>query len=269
MAHRFFKDGINLVNRIIAFWLFLLFLSIASLVFLIILANKIDAERLAQKDKAELIQLASELRRYSNFLTAQTRSFVVTSDVEYLQNYWDEVLIYKNRENILARLKTIPGVTGKDLHLLTIAKKHSDDLIQTELRAMKLVLSAYQVPQELYLQSIKNYHLTPTDMALSPPDKLALAQEIMFNKSYSTMKAKIMEPIDQFIRNVLAISIMTSKHIQKNTDLLFLIFSSLIISIIASIIAIVWLRILLISKVPEKGKSGKKPDTKKSAKTTG
>lgn len=251
MFNKVFRNNVNLANWIITFWIILLLLAIISLILLTMLSNKIAAERHAHLGKAELIQMACELNTYSNYLTIQTQKFVLTANVEYLQNYWDEVLTHKHREKILDKLKAMPGVTDKDMFLLTMAKRNSDELIQTELRAMKLVLSAYDVPENLYLEPIRQYQLMPTEKKLSPEDKLALAENIMFNKEYEKMKQKIINPTNTFIRNVLRTNVKINKQIQQETDRLFFMFTILIISIVISIIAIVWLRVLLTLKNPQ------------------
>ncbi len=158
-------------------------------------------ERIAAVARGDIFALGYQLGKYSDFLTMEAQAFAVTGKVEHLINYWKEMEIEQNRETVIKRL-TEYNVADHESHFLIQSKRNSDDLVQTEIRSMRLVLSAYQIPQELYPLAVKNYHLEPADQALSPAEKIEMAQSILFDEKYAINKAKIMDPIAAFNTNI-------------------------------------------------------------------
>lgn len=158
-------------------------------------------------------QLANELRRSSDDLTRLARTYVATGDAKWEQQYneilairsgkaprpldydriyWDfraadEPLRAEQGETIsLQEMMKRAGFTDEEFAKLHDAEQNSNDLVKTETVAMNLVKG-----------------LTPDDAGhftkQGSPD-LEKARALMFDANYHRFKAKIMHPIDDFLK---------------------------------------------------------------------
>ncbi|WP_165666228.1 methyl-accepting chemotaxis protein [Metapseudomonas otitidis] len=155
--------------------------------------------------------LADELRQSSDDLTRLARTYVVTADPEYERQYmqvldirngkaprprnyeriyWDFVAAgdTKPREDTsavaLTDLMKAAGFTPEEFAKLQEAQANSNDLVQTEVKAMSAV-------KGLFADSAGNY------VVKGEPD-LALARDLLHSKDYHRFKARIMKPVDDF-----------------------------------------------------------------------
>lgn len=177
----------------------------------------ITQERRFYAEEAELVRLGIELGDISDFLTWANREFVVTIDPMYLQKYWHEVDINQRREHIIHRLKQL-NVPVSELALLQEAKRRSDRLVETEVRAMKLILSVLGIPEKSMHPAIREYRLSATDQQRSPEDKLHTARMLMFDTHYNETKATIMDPITQFQKRVHARAKLENRRVHRYTN---------------------------------------------------
>jgi CRISPR/Cas system CSM-associated protein Csm5 (group 7 of RAMP superfamily) len=224
------------------YWLIILILSLLSLITLTLLSNTITQERKAHQNKVQVIALADSMRKFSYFLTSESRNFIVTGNVLHLQHYWHKIYTHKNRQILIIRLKDYPFVTQKDTNLLSLAKRNSELLSQTEMRAFKLVLTAYDVPKGLYIQPIKQIILMPKEKKLSPVDKIKLARSLLFNDAYELKQRKVMQPIDEFIHNIIETMRTKVDKIKQKSKLLLFLLGGLLTILILTIISIVWIK---------------------------
>ncbi|MBQ8995196.1 MAG: diguanylate cyclase [Oscillospiraceae bacterium] len=136
----------------------------------------------------------SSMREASDYLTMQAREFVVTGDLEYLENYFDEVRVAKRRDAALEALRadnsneSIPGALEKAL-------QYSNELMQIELQAMRLAAESNEISQA----EIKNYLgdvvLSNEDKALTRQEQADKALSLMFDETYLSYKTKINEEV--------------------------------------------------------------------------
>ena len=103
-----------------------------------------------QKSSAETLQeaysnqityrtLAYDLGKYSDYLTNEVRKFAVTQDLQYFENYWDEVKHQMHREKIIAKIEA-EDIPASEEHSLELAKYYSDTLMHIEISSMRLTL---------------------------------------------------------------------------------------------------------------------------------
>ncbi|MEE3003550.1 MAG: hypothetical protein VX335_04285 [Pseudomonadota bacterium] len=225
------------------FWLGLLALSILSIFIVQKLDNAIQQERLTNKDKVEMVSLGYILANRSDFLTAEARNFAVTANPLHMMRYWDEVFVSKTRDYCVSRLKQL-SANKNEIALLAKSKRNSDALILTEIRSMKLVLEAHNIPNELTPEPVRNYILPEYEKNLSANNKMLLAQKIMFNEQYYDDKKLIMDPIAIFEKQL---NERTNIDLQKNEHEVnkYRIYLITTISLLAIFIfIIIWLRIL-------------------------
>jgi methyl-accepting chemotaxis protein len=155
-----------------------------------------DVDR-ARENQIASRALAIQLADASSRLTKEVRAFAVTTDAAHLAAYWKEVDETKTRDHVVAELKK-RGATARELAFINDAKAKSDALIQTETRAMRLVLDATGTPASEMPAGVAAFALTAADRALTPERKLETARRIVFDAAYLGEVTKIMGPTKQF-----------------------------------------------------------------------
>ena len=155
--------------------------------------------------------LADELRQSSDDLTRLARTYVVSGDAKWEQQYF-EVLDIRNGKKprpahyeriywdfraadqtpsgiesatALSELMRQAGFTDQEFAKLEQAKKNSDDLVRTETIAMNMVKGLYDDGRGGF-----------TKKAEPDRDK---ASAMMHDLAYHQYKARIMEPVNEFL----------------------------------------------------------------------
>jgi len=167
-----------------------------------------QALQTAHIQKHESYLLADRLRQSSDELTRFVRTYVATGERRY-RRYYNKVLAIRNGEAprphdynriywdfyaatdeaprgagdpvALRALMRQAGFTDQEFAKLKLAQKRSNDLVDLERRAMTLVEEA-----------------KATDDPAVRREKFKKARELMFGKKYHEIKARIMQPIDEF-----------------------------------------------------------------------
>lgn len=168
----------------------------------IFMTRSISAEQTAEIRRAEFKQLGEDLASASDYLTNEAREFAVTGNMQHMYNYWKEIDVTRTRDIVIEQLKK-SDPSPIEQQLLANAKKHSDDLTETERRSMRLLLEAKGYTQDNITQKeVAEYKLSAQDESLSNAEKLETARDIMFDDNYQTAKNNIMAPIATF-KNVM------------------------------------------------------------------
>jgi methyl-accepting chemotaxis protein len=166
------------------------------------LEQAIQTEQHAVTRQAQFTQLGHNLAAVSDYLTNETRKFVVTTDRKHLHNYWNEIELTQTRERVLTSLQQLNAPQSKELESLLFAKQSSDVLVATETRAMRLVLEVLKVPKSAMPPKVAAWKLSIEDQVLSSDAKLNVAREIMFAPQYDVNKSIILSPIATFQRMI-------------------------------------------------------------------
>ncbi|WP_119300436.1 methyl-accepting chemotaxis protein [Dongia deserti] len=214
----------------------------------------------AQRSRYESYLLADELRQSSDDLTRLARTYVVTGDpgyeeqyldvvairggdkprpMQYSRIYWDFVAAGQKAPRpsgsavALLDLMRQAGFTDQELAKLDEAKKRSDGLINLEVQAMNAVKGLFADAQGNY--SIKR-----------EPD-FELARNLLHSAQYHTFKAEIMKPIDQFfvlLDERTAGTIAQEEAIADHYRLGFQAALALLIAVVAATAFIIFARVL-------------------------
>jgi methyl-accepting chemotaxis protein len=186
-----------------------------STVLLVLLTLKLDSAQEDLKSKQEIryrsYLLADELRQSSDDLTRLARTYVVTGDPayeqqyndildirngkkprpqEYYRIYWDFVAAdgQKPRPDgatiALQELMKQAGFTDAEFAKLREAQANSDALVKTEVIAMNAVKGLFDDGKGNF-----TVHGAPNH---------AMARDLMHNAAYHRYKAQIMKPVDEF-----------------------------------------------------------------------
>ncbi len=145
----------------------------------------------AHETKFVSMILANELRASSASLTRTARTFVVTGDKKYEQEYFD-IIAVRNGEKVrpdgrkiaLLNLMKEAGFTDAEFGFLSEAQKRSNDLVVTETQAMNAA-------KGLFADSSGQFTVH------KDPD-LELARRLMHDENYHKFLATISEPIVEF-----------------------------------------------------------------------
>lgn len=147
-------------------------------------------------------EAAKQLQDGSDYLTEQVRLYVMTGDQKYMDLYFKEAKETKRREKSLAKLKKYFDKTAMFTSLQK-ALYCSNQLMNTEYYAMRLVIEANGVKETIWPKEIKNVSLTDKDMALSIKKKQARAQELVCGKNYQERRNEITNEVTRCMKGLI------------------------------------------------------------------
>ena len=157
---------------------FLLYATYRSSVTFSHLSDATDDYILLQKAVYQLVSA-------SDTLTENAQRFTVAGDRKFLDAYFTEVFETQRREesiDIMTRKLNSTDV----LKELQNAMSESLKLMEREYYSMKLVIEAKGYQD--YPKVFENIELTPADQALSPKEKMNLAQAMLLDEDYYHQK---------------------------------------------------------------------------------
>ncbi|MBQ6361078.1 MAG: EAL domain-containing protein [Lachnospiraceae bacterium] len=141
---------------------------------------------------------ASNMESGSDYLTDRVRCFVVTGEVEYLDDFFEEVEVTRTRDRAVADLEELLGGKDKEaIGSLNAALQLSNELVDIEYRAMKLTLAAGDYRETDVPPAIEAVELTPEETALTPEEKKLRAQDMVFGNNYMHSKDRIRENVNE------------------------------------------------------------------------
>lgn len=210
------------------------------------MSDCIRHETTAQHNRQELCELGEQLAETSDYLTEQARQYSLSGDMEYLYNYWNEVIYIKSRESAVDRLSAY-NPPEKEKNLLSNAKIYSDNLIKTETVSMKLMFTAKNSGDKNYsdekscefVNIIESAELPEEYRNLSRSEMAEKSSEILYDYFYAQSKTQIMTPIDEFqseMNNRLDNDVIKAERGIKNASF---------IKWICSVVSIVFIILLL------------------------
>ena len=187
-------------------------LSIVSLLALFRVATKQAEANQVTETRFQSYLLADELRQSSDDLTRLARTYVVTGDASYEQQYMDILDIRNGKKprpehyeriywDFVAAGMPVPASTGPSVPLAELMRKagfseqefaklqeaqaNSDGLVKTEVIAMNAVKGLFDDGSGNFTKK-------------GPPD-LEMARTIMHDVQYHRNKGKIMQPVNEFL----------------------------------------------------------------------
>ena len=140
---------------------------------------------------------ASELESASDYLTDRVRCFVVTGDLQYLQDFFEEVEVTKRRDHAVSNLEEfLQDDKGEALSSLNEALNLSNELVGTEYLAMRLKLETIDYDPKDIPDVILSIRLGPEYQSMSKEEMNDLAQKLVFDENYMDYKARIRENVN-------------------------------------------------------------------------
>lgn len=158
---------------------------------------------------------AGDLSNASDYLTEQVRLFTVNYDSRNMFNYFEEANSVQRREKALDSLKDNEMGTGS-AESLNKALKASNDLMEREIRAMKLICAAngYEnMPEE-----VKDYILNIEDMNLSNDEKINKARTLVFDEGYESAKEVIRTHLGHYTDSIIDVLDQRQSLLENNMN---------------------------------------------------
>ncbi len=140
---------------------------------------------------------ASDLESASDYLTDRVRCFVVTGEIRYINDFFEEVNKTRRRDKAVDNLENLlEGSEKGALENLNTALALSNELINVEDEAMRLMVEAGDYLQEDIPEEIRQVTLSDEELELSKEDKKARAQSLVFDNNYMHYKDRIRENVN-------------------------------------------------------------------------
>lgn len=135
----------------------------------------------------------SDLQKESDFMTEQTRLFVITQKGEYMQRYFQTVDGEYRNEALKNLQKTIGDNANykASLDAVTKAFDESNALMEYEVHAMKLVSQMATYTGEKLPPDVANYKLPANEVNISDEARKNLAFELIYGANYLRDKKEI------------------------------------------------------------------------------
>ena len=139
---------------------------------------------------------ASDMEAGSDYLTDRVRCFVVTGELTYLHDFFEEVEVTRRRDRALDDLDDLLEDSENGAYAsLSAALSLSNELVERENLAMRLMLDAWEYSMEDIPDAIAGTVLSEEDAALSRDEKIRKAQDLVFDDSYMEVKERIRENV--------------------------------------------------------------------------
>ena len=183
---------------------------------------------------------ATNLESGSDYLTDRVRCFVVTGELQYLQDFQKEVEVTQRRDLAVQNLESLlQGSDNDALQSLSTALDLSNELVETEYYAMRLRIDAERYDPAEIPASIAATVLTPEDQALSKEEKILRAEALVFDSTYMHYKDKIRENVSLCTQALIRTSSVELETASARMSLLVRIQSCLTVIFLLIVIAIV------------------------------
>ncbi|MBO5520698.1 MAG: diguanylate cyclase, partial [Eubacterium sp.] len=192
---------------------------------------------------------AADMEAGSDYLTDRVRSFVVTGEIQYLRDFFEEVETTRRRDNAVEKLAGLLG--GQDigpLDNLNTALALSNKLIGTEDKAMRLVIEAGEYDLSEIPDEIMEIELTEQEQELSPSELKEKAQGLVFDNNYMHYKDRIRENVGLCTQALIHTSSQGLERVSERMTLLLNIQTLMTILFLAIVLLIVAMITLLIRR---------------------
>lgn len=137
----------------------------------------------------------------SAYLTEQVRLYTVTLEPQYMEAYFTEANVTKRRETALEELKT-SHEGNKAYEYLAEALGHSNDLMNDEIYAMRLISEAQGYPEDRLPEEVQAVPLNDGDQNMSQEEMIRKAREIVFGTSYQEVKTQISDSVNSSVESI-------------------------------------------------------------------
>lgn len=148
----------------------------------------------ATNQYADCQNASARMEDASENLTEQVRLYSMTGDVQYMNSYFNEAKVERNRDKALSDIKQCYDGSAAFEHLNSALDK-STKLMDIEYYSMRLTSEGYGIPRSEWPEEIAGVKLSPSDSALSASSKKEKARVILFDSAYEDSRNQIMTAV--------------------------------------------------------------------------
>lgn len=148
----------------------------------------------------------------SSYLTDQVHHYVMDMEYKHVENYFTEANVTRRRERALENLKDFANEEA--LNILREALNSSNELMKTEIYAMRLMAEAQGSDISTFPQEVQDMPLTAEDRGLSPEEMVERARLLVFDEEYHHATERIMADVSVFSDDVVG---DTRRKMEENT----------------------------------------------------
>lgn len=152
----------------------------------------------------------------SDRMIERVRSFVATGNEEFLQEYVENLIDQETRsksfEETINKLKN----TASYDRLLS-AIDHINEMIVLEMHSIKLAIDGYGIDGSKYSKNLDLPELSAEEKKLSDSEKIAEANDLLYNDVYQSVRDNFVEDIDHCIDELTQI---TSQYREDSYDII-------------------------------------------------
>ena len=201
-------------------------------------------------------QAAANLEAGSDTLTEAVRSFVVTGEFPYLQNYFTEANETRRRDKAVSDLESMMSRDSTAYTRLSDALSLSNERMADEYQAMNLILSSGEYEEALIPDELREAGLSPEDAAKSPAEKYRLALNLVYGDRYEDYKARIRSSTRACTEELIEANDKERMRLNDRLEVLLSVQTVLTVLMLAVVLAIVlyisgWIRKPLTSMVEQ------------------
>lgn len=169
-----------------------------------------DGNYYQKMNEATNLYLTSEkaalrLQKGSDILTDQVRMYVITGDKAYMDGYFEEANVTKNRDHAVEELRLHFSGT-QSLTDLESALGDSRMLMEREYYAMRLAAIGYGLAEDQLPDEVASVSLSAEDAALTASEKVDKGRSMVSDSIYQGIKSKIGDNVDQCIDDLLRLT---------------------------------------------------------------
>lgn len=196
--------GIQLKTASISFVIIALIAAAALMFVDLSVINGYQRMEAASDNYIEAQAATSDMVSGSDYLTDRVRCFVVTGEIEYIHDFYEEVNDVKRRDRAVEKLETLmEGSDTEATKSLNRALSLSNELIGSENYAMRLMVEAGNYNAADIPEEISSIQIKPEDRKLSKAELKEKAQSLVFDNNYMHYKERIHENVNMCTQSLI------------------------------------------------------------------
>lgn len=185
-------------------------------------------------DYSECVKAISDFREASEFLTTQSRLFVVNQDPVYMNNYFYESEVIRRREVSLQIVEMSHNNDAIDANL-KMALKESEALQEPEYYAMRLICEVADFIDDIP-DPIKKVKLSDEDYKMTEEELIYKAEHLLFSPAYLAAKQHIAEYASRARSG--SVNLYIDERYESDTAMLEALHTQFIVIVILSIVIV-------------------------------
>ena len=180
-------------------WVLLFVVAAAALSLFIADSMVTRGYRLSEQANARYLSAkmaAIDMEMGSDYLTDKVRCFVVTGQIEYLQDFFEEAEVTRRRDRAVDELGRLMRGEGSDAYqTLAEALRTSNELMEREYLAMRCMAEANDYDETLIPSVVMETELPEEARGMDAEALRAYAREVVFDGIYMGYKDRIRQEV--------------------------------------------------------------------------